>query len=130
MMIELLAPAKIVLHDTYIFILLAFIIFDILTGTLQAFRNHTVYSKISKKGITNHITIILFCLFFSWVFNVFHVGEYSKVLVMFYIVSYGLSIFENLGKMGLPLPEWLSKRFELLKDETNKGEYHNETKRP
>lgn len=130
MMIELLAPAKIVLHDTYIFILLTFIIFDIMTGTLKAFMNHTVYSKISKNGITKHITIILFCLFFSWVLNVFKVGEYSKVLVMFYIVSYALSIFENLGEMGLPLPEWLTKRFELLKDETNKGEYHNEIKRP
>lgn len=130
MMIELLAPAKLVLHDTYLYILLAFIVFDVVTGTLKAFTNHTVYSKISKKGVTSHITIILFCLFFSWVLNVFHVGEYSKVLVMFYIVSYALSIFENLGEMGLPLPEWLTKRFETLKDETNKGEYHNETKRP
>lgn len=129
-MSELVEPLKLVLHDTYIFILLTFIIFDIVTGTLKAFRNHTVYSKISKKGVTNHITIILFCLFFSWVLNVFQVGEYSKVLVMFYIVSYALSIFENLGEMGLPLPEWLTKRFETLKDETNKGEYHNETKRP
>ena len=129
-MIELLEPAKLMLHDTYLFVLLAFIIFDVVTGILKAFRNHTVYSKISKKGVTNHITIILFCLFFSWVLNVFHLGEYSKVLVMFYIVSYALSIFENLGEMGLPLPEWLTKRFETLKDETNKGVYPNETKRP
>lgn len=129
-MSELLEPTKIVLHDVYIYILLTFIVFDVLTGTLKAFTNHTVYSKVSKKGITNHITIILFCVFFSWVFNVFHVGEYSKVLIMFYIVSYALSIFENLGEMGLPLPEWLSKRFELLKEETNKGKYKDEIKRP
>ena len=127
---ELVEPVKLVLQDTYIFILLTFVVFDVITGTLKAFRNHTVYSKISKNGITNHITIILFCLFFSWVLNVFHAGEYSKVLVLFYIVSYALSIFENLGEMGLPLPEWLTKRFETLKEETNKGEFHNETKRP
>ena len=127
---ELLEPAKLVLHDTYLYILLTFVVFDVVTGTLKAFTNHTVYSKISKKGVTNHITIILFCLFFSWVLNVFRVGEYSKVLVMFYIVSYALSIFENLGEMGLPLPEWLTKRFATLKDETNKGGYTHETKRP
>lgn len=130
MMIELLEPTKIVFHDVYLYILITFVVFDVITGTLKAFENHTVYSKISKKGITKHITIILFCVFFSWVFNVFHVGEYSKILIVFYIVSYALSIFENLGQMGLPLPEWLTKRFELLKDETNKGEYKDEIKRP
>ena len=110
-----------VIHDNYLFILLTFIVFDIVTGTLKAFKNKTVYSKISKNGVTKHISIILFCIFFSWVLNVFSMGEFSKVLVMFYIVSYALSIFENLGKMGVPLPEWLNDKFKVLQDETNKG---------
>ena len=38
-------------------------------------------------------------------------------------------MFENLGEMGLPLPEWLSSRFKVLQEETNKGGY-DETKRP
>lgn len=119
---ELIEPLKIVLHDIYFYILLSFVAFDIITGTLKAFSNNVFYSKINKKGITNHITIILFCIFFSWVFNVFNIGEFSKVLIMFYIVSYGLSIFENLGSMGVPLPQWLSKKFKLLQEETNKGD--------
>ena len=130
MMYELITPLNLVIHDGYLYMLLMFIIVDIIIGTLQAFRNNTVYSKINKKGVTSHISIILFCVFFSWVFNVFNVSEYSKVLIMFYMVSYGLSIIENLGKMGIPLPQWLSDKFHVLQDETNKGVKINENKRP
>ena len=119
----------IAINNEYLYVLLIFIIFDFVTGTLKAFSNNTVYSKINKKGITNHATIFLFCFFFTWVFSEFNVNEYSNILIMFYIVSYGLSIFENVGEMGLPLPKWLIEKFKLLQDETNKGELNNENKR-
>lgn len=122
MMNELITPLKIVIHDDFIYILIIFIIFDIITGTLKAFKNETIYTKINKKGITNHITIILLCIFFSWVFNIFKFGELSKILILFYIASYSLSIIENLGIMGVPLPQWLSEKFILLQEETNKGD--------
>ena len=121
-MSELVKLLDLVRHDEYLYVLLTFITFDIITGTLKSFKNNTVYSKINKHGITNHITILLFCIFFSWAFNVFNIGEFSKLLIMFYIVSYGLSIFENLGSMGVPLPQWLSNKFKLLQEETNKGD--------
>ena len=118
-----------VLHNDYLFILLCFIMFDFITGTLKSFSTSTVYSKINKKGITNHITIFLFCIFFSWVFYLFKVPEYSKMLIMFYIVSYGLSIVENIGQMGLTLPKWLMDKFKVLQEETNKGVESDEIKR-
>ena len=118
-----------VIHNDYLFILLCFIMFDFITGTLKSFSNSTVYSKINKKGITSHIAIFLFCFFFSWVFGIFKVAEYSKVLIMFYIVSYGLSIIENIGQMGIPLPKWLVEKFKVLQEETNKGVESDEIKR-
>ena len=117
------------IHNDYLFILLCFIMFDFITGTLKSFSNSTVYSKINKKGITSHIAIFLFCFFFSWVFSIFKVSEYSKVLIMFYIVSYGLSIIENIGEMGIPLPKWLVEKFKVLQEETNKGVESDEIKR-
>ena len=48
---------------------------------------------------------------------------------MFYIVSYGLSIIENVGQMGLPLPKWLVDKFTELQDETNRGVESDETER-
>ena len=118
-----------VAQNEYLYILLIFIIFDFITGTLKSFSNSTVYSKINKKGITSHIAIFLFCIFFSWMFNIFKVSEYSKVLIMFYIVSYGLSIIENIGEMGIPIPKWLSEKFKVLQEETDKGVESDEIKR-
>ena len=118
-----------VAQNEYLYILLVFIIFDFITGTLKSFSNNTVYSKINKKGISSHIAIFLFCIFFSWVFYIFKISEYSKVLITFYIVSYGLSIIENIGKMGIPLPKWLVEKFKVLKDETDKGDTIDEIKR-
>ena len=128
-MINVMTQINTVVNNQYLYVLLFFIIFDILTGTLKAFSTNTVYSKINKRGITNHITIFLFCFFFSWMFSIFDVNEYSNILIMFYIGSYGLSIIENVGQMGLPLPKWLVDKFIELQDETNRGEEINETKR-
>ena len=128
-MINVMTQINTVVNNDYLYVLLFFIIFDILTGTLKAFSTNTVYSKINKHGITNHITIFLFCFFFSWMFSIFDVNEYSNILIMFYIASYGLSIIENVGQMGLPLPKWLVDKFIELQDETNRGEESNETKR-
>ena len=128
-MINEIAKINNVVNNEYLHVLLFFIIFDIITGTLKAFSTTTVHSKIHKHGITNHITILLFCFFFSWIFSIFDVDEYSNILIMFYIVSYGLSIFENVGQMGLPLPKWLVDKFTELQDETNRGVESDETER-
>lgn len=117
-----------VMENEYLYVLLVFLIFDIITGTLKAFSTNTLYSKINKKGITNHIAIFLFAVFFSWAFYVFKANEYSNIIIMFYIASYGLSIIENMGQMGLPLPKWLSSKFKVLQDEMNE-EVKNENER-
>ena len=126
---DVIMQVSTVFENKFLYALLFFIVFDIITGTLKAFSTNTVYSKTNKQGITNHITIFLFCIFFSWVFYFFDVNEYSKVLIMFYIASYGLSIIENLSLMGLPLPQWLKEKFKVLQDEMNAGGESNETKR-
>ena len=128
-MINVMSQINTVVNNEYLYVLLFFIMFDIITGTLKAFSTNTVYSKINKHGITNHITIFLFCFFFTWIFSIFNVNEYSNILILFYIVSYGLSIIENVGQMGLPLPKWLVDKFTELQDETNRGVESDETKR-
>lgn len=126
---DIIEQIRTVFENKFLYALLFFIVFDIITGTLKAFSTNTVYSKINKRGITSHITIFLFCIFFTWVFSFFEVNEYSKVLITFYIVSYGLSIIENLSLMGLPLPQWLNEKFKVLQDETNTGVKNNEIER-
>ena len=64
-MINVMSQINTVVNNEYLYVLLFFIMFDIITGTLKAFSTNTVYSKINKHGITNHITILLFCFFFQ-----------------------------------------------------------------
>ena len=124
---DILIKIETVMKNEYLYVLIIFIIFDIITGILKAYSNNTLNSKINRKGITTHISIFLFVTFFSWVFQVINASEYSNILIMFYIASYGLSIIENMGQMGLPLPKWLSVKFKVLQDEMNEEEVKNET---
>lgn len=119
---DIIDKIDVTVHNEYLYVLLFFIIFDIITGTLKSFSTNTVYSKINKQGITAHITIFLFAMFFTWVFSIFKVDEYTNIMLLFYIVSYGLSIIENIGQMGLPVPKWLSEKFKLLGGENNEVE--------
>lgn len=99
--------------------LMGFIAFDIILGTLVSFKKGIVSSRINKDGITKHLSIILFVLFFAVLFIVSDMGEYFKILLGFYIASYGLSILENLSELGVPVPVWIKEKFILLRGSTN-----------
>lgn len=101
--------------------LIGFIIFDIITGVSGAFKEGVLNSNINKIGITKHLTITLFVLFFCSFFRSFKMEEFSKIMVYFYLGSYGLSIFENLSLLGIPIPKWMKDKFLLLKEDSNKG---------
>ena len=111
------------LFKAYLFIVL----FDILLGTLKAFSTESVSSQINKQGITKHITIVIFIMFMMWLFNMLQIGEFSISFLLFYIGSYMLSIIENLGEMGLPVPTWVTKYFTTIQekgDDSNEVEKH------
>ena len=111
-----------VINSPLFIIFAGFIIFDILTGVTLSFRNNVVNSKINKNGITNHFIIITFVIFFSCLFVSLKMNEFGKIIIYFYIGSYGLSLFENLTMLGVPFPKWLQEKFLILKDESDRGE--------
>ena len=112
-----------IIFDSNLFItFMGFIIFDIFTGIALAFKNRVLNSKINKDGITKHFIIITFVIFFSCLFITAKMNELGKIIIYFYIGSYGLSIFENLTMLGVPFPKWLQEKFLILKDDSNKGE--------
>ena len=101
---------------------MGFIIFDIFTGVILAFKNKVLNSKINKDGITKHFITITFVIFFTCLFISFNMNEFGKIIIYFYIGSYGLSIFENLTMLGVPFPKWLQEKFLILQDKSDKGE--------
>lgn len=50
-------------------------------------------------------------------------GGYARTAVMlFFVGNEGLSVVENLGLMGAPLPEFLKEALEALREQGNRGE--------
>ncbi|MGF2089074.1 phage holin family protein [Enterococcus casseliflavus] len=41
---------------------------------------------------------------------------FATAFVFFYIAVYGISITENLGQLGVPIPNWVKERLSKLQD--------------
>lgn len=104
-----------------VFILCAIFIFsDIITGYLKAWKFNKTNSSISRDGFIKKIgwVIALLLGFFVDVIadvNVFLIG--SAVVC---IVTEGISVYENLGELGIDLP--FKEHFEKLNKNTNHKE--------
>ena len=97
-----------------------FIFADVITGYLKAFKFEKVNSSISRDGYIKKMGWVLamllgFAIDILAGTNIFLIG--STVVL---IATEGISVFENLGEIGVNLP--FAKYFEKLKDVTNKEE--------
>lgn len=111
--------------DTALFVLIAFMVLDYVTGVIVAYVNKTVDSEIGFKGLAKKLFIIIILIAAvcldrllnndGWVFR--------TLVCYFYIANEGISLLENAGNLGLPVPNKLKEALEQLnKDEENEGE--------
>ena len=110
--------------DGLILALLAFMVLDYITGVIVGIMQKKLSSATGFEGLLKKGLILI-------VVSVGHIldtqlfgGESSvcrSAVIGFYIANEGLSIIENVGRMGMPLPKQLRKVLEQLKDE-NKGD--------
>ena len=112
---------------TYIFgewnpmmtMLVTVIIIDYLTGVVSAAVNHKLSSQIGFRGILKKLFILLIVAFaaaFDKLLPATH-NAVKAMVCMFYIANEALSIIENAGEIGLPLPRALREAVEKLKRE-------------
>lgn len=101
-------------------ILLAFVIIDYVTGLLAASVEGKLNSKIGFRGIAKKIMI--FCLVAVGHLADRAIGDGSMIqnaIIFFYLGNELLSILENAGRTGLPVPDQIRSAVEILK---GKGE--------
>ena len=110
--------------DTGLQTLVALMAVDYVTGVLCALvwkkspktTDGAFESKTSFKGLLRKMTLLL-CVLVAC-----RVGSYTgtdlarNAVILFFIVNDGLSIVENLGIMGVPIPPALKNAFEALKN--------------
>lgn len=108
--------------DGLILALIAFMILDYVTSVIvgviqKKLSSSTGFEGLLKKGMILMIVSIGHILD-TQIFG----GDASvccSAVIGFYIANEGLSIIENAGKIGLPLPKKLRKALKQLKDEND-----------
>jgi toxin secretion/phage lysis holin len=95
--------------DFLFYVLVTFVAIDYISGVLLAIYERKVSSDIGYKGITKKVMIFLLVAVGNLI-DQYLIGSGSSLktmIIMFYTMNEGISIIENAGKMGMPLPQKL-----------------------
>lgn len=95
--------------DGVLIALISFIVIDYITGVLNGIIHHELSSKRSFDGLIRKV-VILIVVAMSHLIDVYMLGGGAIVrnaACFFYISNEGISILENIVKMGVPVPEKL-----------------------
>ena len=107
--------------DGLLYALITFMILDYITGCLVAIVQKELSSKVGFKGIAKKV-IILALVAVGHILDVHVLGGGAvcrSAVIGFYLANEGISILENAGELGIPLPKKLIAVLKQLKDKNN-----------
>ena len=110
--------------DGLLYALLAFVVVDYITGVMCAIADHTLSSEVGFKGICRKVLIFLL-VGIANILDMQVIGTGSVLrtaIIFFYISNEGVSLLENAGHLGLPIPEKLKAVLEQLHDRAEEKE--------
>lgn len=93
------------------------VIIDIITGFARSLVAHHTTSSKGTSGLIKHGVLLLVMLTLYPMLDANGMKSAADTFVTFYVLFYAVSIIENWGQMGLPLPDWLKKYIYKLSDE-------------
>jgi len=107
--------------DIALQVLLLVVVLDYLTGVCKAIYNKKLNSEIGLKGIVKKIGYFILVAVSTMLDRITgDTGAIRTIVIYFFVANEGISILENWGGMGLPLPPKLKNALEQLKNENNK----------
>lgn len=96
--------------------LLVFVVIDFITGFFASVKSGSLSSRIRSRGIAKKIMIFLIVALAHMVDQMLGDGNVIRdAAITFYLANEGLSIIENSGRMGLPVPDVVKQGIEILK---------------
>lgn len=108
--------------DGVLLALVAFVVMDYITGVIAAGIKHELSSEVGFKGIVRKVAIFI-VVGIANVLDVQIIGKGAVLrtaTIFFYISNEGLSIIENAGEIGVPIPSPLKKMLKQLREESEK----------
>jgi len=102
--------------DAILTALVALVAIDFITGVMAAFNEKILNSEICYKGITRKVAIFLMVAIGAVLDSSGGLDEpyLRTAIIAFFIVNEALSALENVGRLGLPIPEFLKAALEKL----------------
>ena len=108
-------------YDGFLYALVLFVVVDYITGVMCAVVEKELASELGYKGIFKKV--MLFGLVgIANIIDANLIGDGSVIrtaVIFFYLSNEGISILENAGRLGVPIPESLKEVLIQLK---KKGE--------
>lgn len=114
--------------DGLLYALIAFVVIDYVTGVMCAIINRELSSAVGFKGIFRKVLIFLL-VGIANIIDVQVIGTGAVLrtaVIFFYISNEGVSLLENAGHLGLPIPEKIKTVLEQLHDRAENGKEGNE----
>ena len=114
--------------DGLLYALIAFVAIDYITGVMCAIYDKTLSSEVGFRGICRKVLIFLLV----GIGNIIDVqvlgspGVLRTAVIFFYLSNEGVSLLENAGHLGLPIPAKLKEVLEQLHDRNEKEENSND----
>lgn len=111
--------------STGIKVLLIIMLIDMLTGITSAIMNKStktdsgaLNSYVVWKGILKKLTTLLMICMAYQLDLIFGTTIIRDATVIFYIFDEGVSVLENCGRIGIPLPTVITKALDILKEKS------------
>lgn len=104
--------------------LAALIALDYISGVAAAIAEKKLSSAVGAKGIAKKLFMLLIVAVANIV-DICVIGEghvLKTVTMAFYIANECISLLENAGRLGVPVPKKLTEVLEQLRDSGDKGE--------
>lgn len=114
--------------DGLLFALVVFVSMDYITGVMCAAADQKLSSEVGFKGICRKVLIFMM-VGIANVLDVQIIGNGSVLrtaVIFFYLSNEGVSLLENAGHLGLPIPSRLKAVLEQLHDRAEDDDQEKE----
>ena len=113
--------------DGFVKVLITFSIIDFITGLMAAYMKRELNSSVGFTGIARKTS--MFCLVgVAHIIDLYMLGDTAMLktsVTLFYAVNEGISIFENVDALGIPIPQFLKDRLFNLKEQMTTSKSQN-----
>lgn len=105
--------------DVSLICLIVAIAIDYISGVMKAFVKKELSSKIGLYGLLKKVGVLLVVMLAVVVDRVTgETGMIRSLVIYYFVANEGLSVLENLGQTGVPIPISIKKALKALKKES------------